>query len=381
MPKSSDIKSVLHTAAASPKGPPDVEGALRRAPVLRRRRRVLSATLACIVAGAGLWVSASAWSLFQDDEGRTSPIQKPPETPNITPARVDTIKLEGAPTEIVIGGDSVWVVNSGGSDGRLITRIDPTSGEILSEIAPSDFVEEYVSLDIDYSADRLWVVTTRTNNSAGDILQFDSQGQLIDAPNNLSFAPGDLSADESGVWVTDSKGGLVHIDENGTQTSVSVEAERVVTGYGDLWAALPVEGTIWNIDRDSKEVLDEIDVGPNPVGLEVDDSYLWALLQTPEGEMRLTRIDRVTHIQGNSLSLEMGSGSLAVGHGVVWVPLNGQSLENGPGKVIAVSPETNTILGEPIGVGSGPTDIAADSQAVWVTNFNDNTLSKITFEE
>lgn len=382
MPKSSDTRSILHAAAASPKSPPDVERALLRAPVLRRRRRILSSTLVCIVAGAGLWVSASAGSLFQNGEGRTVPIQKPPETPNITSARVDTIKLKGAPTDIVIGGDSVWVVNSDGSGGRLITRIDSTSGEILGDIAPSDFVEDYVGIDIDYSANRLWALTTRLNNRAGDILQFDSQGQLEDAPKNLSFAPGDISADEFGAWVTDSRGGLVHVDERGNRTStVSVEAQEVVTGYGELWAALPVEGTIWNIDRDSREVLDQIDVGPNPVGLEVDDSYLWALLQTPDGGMSLTRIDRVTHIQGNSLSLGLGSGSLAVGHGAVWVPLNGQSTENGPGKVVAVNPETNTILGEPIEVGSGPTDIAADSQAVWVANFNDNTVSRITFEE
>ena len=56
----------------------------------------------------------------------------------------------------------------------------------------------------------------------------------------------------------------------------------------------------------------------------------------------------------------------------IWVANNG-----GSGTVSKINPDTGTVIGDPIAVGTGPHGVAFDGTNIWVTNRASNTVSKI----
>ena len=89
----------------------------------------------------------------------------------------------------------------------------------------------------------------------------------------------------------------------------------------------------------------------------------------PDAET-VTRIDEGTKAV---IDIHVGSApaGIAGGEGVIWV------VESGGPTVSRISPDTNQVVGDPIGVGNGPADIAVGEGAVWVTNRFDGTVSRI----
>lgn len=76
---------MLRSAAADPIHGPDIERVMRRAPVLRWRRRVFLAALAGVFALAGGWITVTTIGRFREDVRQTLPIAPLPATPNLAP--------------------------------------------------------------------------------------------------------------------------------------------------------------------------------------------------------------------------------------------------------------------------------------------------------
>ena len=92
-------------------------------------------------------------------------------------------------------------------------------------------------------------------------------------------------------------------------------------------------------------------------------------MTNPDAET-VTRID-----EGTKAVIDIPVGGapagIAGGEGVIWV------VESGGPTVSRISPDTDQVVGDPIGVGNGPAGIAVGEGAVWVTNRFDGTVSRI----
>jgi YVTN family beta-propeller protein len=102
----------------------------------------------------------------------------------------------------------------------------------------------------------------------------------------------------------------------------------VATSADAVWVTNPDVATVTRIDANELAVVDTVQVGQNPTGI-------------------------------------------AVGFDAVWV------VESGGPTVSRISPETNTVVGEPIRVGNGPAGVAVGEGSVWVANRFDATISRI----
>lgn len=110
-----------------------------------------------------------------------------------------------------------------------------------------------------------------------------------------------------------------------------------------------------------------------PFDLAAGEGALW-LTGSPYdgvGGGELIRIDPLTAQVVATIPLDGDSRVVAVGGGAVWVT-NRQN-----NTVTRIDPLTNEQIGKPIVVGGEPADIATDEAAVWIANFADGTLVRI----
>lgn len=122
-------------------------------------------------------------------------------------------------------------------------------------------------------------------------------------------------------------------------------------------------------------------VGTYPVDATIDPSGVWVVNSVAQ---TASRIDPKTNtvlsvaslgIEGNTLPWAITSG-----FGSIWVSIlayddAGVVVQNG--SVLRIDPVTGLPIGTPIPVGKGPLEIAASPEAIWVTNYEDATVSRI----
>lgn len=125
-----------------------------------------------------------------------------------------------------------------------------------------------------------------------------------------------------------------------------------------------------------------IQVGAYPADATIDPSGVWVVNSVAR---TASRIDPKTNtvlsaaslvgIEGNTLPWAITSG-----FGSIWVSIlayddTGVLVLNG--SVLRIDPVTGLPIGTPIPVGKGPLEIAASPEAIWVTNYEDATVSRI----
>jgi YVTN family beta-propeller protein len=124
-----------------------------------------------------------------------------------------------------------------------------------------------------------------------------------------------------------------------------------------------------------------IPVGINPSQVAIDASGVWV---TNWFDNTLSRIDPVANsvLSVNTFAITGNAGpdAITTGFGSLWFTvtafddLGEPSL---PGLVIRVDPLTGSAIGSPIPVGRGPISITASTDAIWVSNLIDGTVSRI----
>ena len=236
-----------------------------------------------------------------------------------------TVDVDETPCEMTFAEGSIWVVTQSG----MLDRVDPKTAKVVAKIPVGATSYEAVS-----AFGSIWV----TNRSDRTITQVDPATnkvtKTVDVPD---VQPGGIVAVGSELWVGNDSSGetqVIRLDP------VSGKASRVEAGGGrpafvtatedSVWTANQNNGSVSRIDVASGKVTSTVKTGISPVNLDV-------LPAAQEVWVPDDRANTVVRIDGTS------------------------------GKVV-----------ETIPVGKGPAVVAAVDGDVWVTNFAEGTVWRIS---
>jgi virginiamycin B lyase len=350
-----------------------------------RQSKVALAAIVGLLVGLGMLAGVVLALRNADADGSVEPappatevvdtgeIAEPATTEEET-GEIRTIEVGGFPNAVAVGGGGVWVVR----DGRRLIRIDPESGRVVARIGAGDELGSERPCGVVVADDVVWVVTI-----SGAVARINAQtnrvGGLVEVEDAACVAVG-----RGGVWVTSPNLGVVtRIDPltNEIVEQIAVEAfpQGIDVGFGSVWVASgdPPEGTngaVTRINPRTNEVVLSIPVDSQPEYLAVGASGVWVTAN--DGTVRLIEPSTNQVIDPAARVAEGGRTSVAVGGGSVWgtVILGSDFI----GTVTRIDPETSEADGEPIPVGESPLGMAFGARSLWVTNYNDGTVTAYT---
>lgn len=229
-----------------------------------------------------------------------------------------------------------------------------------------------------FSTSRAPTSSTNASNAPALVVAADSLGAMdstgrVTADTPLGGQPGAIAVGGGSVWVTSPSDDLVIRVDEATSTvaqriKVGDAPAGIAFGFGAGWVANSGNRSVSRIDPATNAVVDTIPVGTAPTGVAIDDRWVWV---TNRLDHSLTRIDPTG---GPSETFPVGATPLGVATaaGSVWVVDGSASL------VAQVNRLTGAVT-RTVGVGSGPTAIAAspDGDALWVVNEGSGTVFRI----
>jgi YVTN family beta-propeller protein len=236
-----------------------------------------------------------------------------------------TVDVDETPCEMTFAEGSIWVVTQSG----MLDRVDPKTAKVVAKIPVGATSYEAVS-----AFGSIWV----TNRNDRTITQVDPATNKVTKTVEVpDVQPGGIVAVGSELWVGNDSSGETHVIR---LDPVSGKARQVEAGGGrpafvtatedSVWTANQNNGSVSRIDVASGKVTSTVKTGISPVNLDV-------LPAAQEVWVPDDRANTVVRIDGTS------------------------------GKVV-----------ETIPVGKGPAVVAAVDGDVWVTNFAEGTVWRIS---
>jgi tRNA A-37 threonylcarbamoyl transferase component Bud32 len=187
-------------------------------------------------AGAGLAVgSRTVWFSGVEELTRVSRINPATYEP-LEPVSVRA----GAVTDIVLGGEALWV---GSNDGTL-TTFDPLTGRRLDEIQIDGAPDSLA-----FWADSVWALDTLGN----EVFRVDASDGRVTGRIPLSGNLKDVAAGDGGIWILDPVAGTgIQIDPE-TMTARSPirlgpAPSAIAVGFGSAWVTDAQDGNLYRID-------------------------------------------------------------------------------------------------------------------------------------
>jgi branched-chain amino acid transport system substrate-binding protein len=310
-------------------------GAPAAAPGVAARRRRLGA----LAVGVALVAAAGAAAATDLGGGRSTVTADSLLLLDGRTGRVDEHAHVGsAPSQIAVGADGVWVLNSADN---TISEVSPRQGRLVATFAAG-----VAPVGLAAGDGRLWVGNApTTSDSAAEGTMFPASLSQLDPSTRSPLRtvrlshrfegnglygrlPGqrEMAVGAGSLWVIGVDGHVLRLDErSGVQRRLPLTADSLAFGGGELW-----------IDQAGMQVL---------------------------------RVDPRTNRVDFSYPLQAGPG-LAVGFGSVWVtdPVQGLvwRLTPGPPQQIRSIP-----------VADGVTAVAASDGAVWVASVFDDEVDRI----
>jgi YVTN family beta-propeller protein len=314
---------------------------------MRRRSGVLITVGAALLLAAGIAAAVIEWT---GGAGATSLARVDAHSVGVIDASTNRIVAQvpagDSPTEVALGGSSVWVLNSGDN---TVSRIDAKE-RVVRRVVPLPGPADAIAAD----ERGAWVIYVRSGSGLGT---GSAGAALVDARFN----------DVTRTVV------LNRLFEGG---------DAAALGSGSVWAANL--GFLTRVDPDTGKILAVVPVGSTGTsGVAVGGGAVWAI-----GFPGVVRIDPATNgivasipVAQNATGGGPSPTALALGDGALWVanrfvPPQGVSPSPKRGTVSRIDPETNAVVAT-IPVGHDPFAIAVDDEAVWVANRTDFTVSRI----
>lgn len=238
----------------------------------------LSASPDAIEAGAGsIWVAMS-------DRGSVSRID--PATNTVQ----QTIPTPGEPSALTVGGGFLWVANTLAG---TVARIDPRAngGQVVGKPIRAGNGPSGIA----YGLGAVWVA----NSVDRTVTRIDPVTGTPGRPISVEDGADDVAAGDGSVWVIGRSAGggvLSRIDPAartvaGT-TSVGNEPAAVAVGPDAVWVANGADGTVSKIDPSSGRLQGAFPVGKQPSGIAVAaDGQVWV---ANAGSATLTELDPAT---------------------------------------------------------------------------------------
>ena len=193
--------------------------------------------------------------------------------------------------------------------------------------------------------------------------------------SRISISPaGDWLAIADGEVWTAAGPGIVHLDRRtgvpGTFTRILGICLGFDGGYGSLWAGSCDDPAIWRIDPKDGSVIAQI---PLPVdGIEEEGSVaagekgVWVISTDHE----LVQVDPNTNRVVGTWALPEGAAAVRAGLGALWVTVSPTN------EVLRIDPADPTARSR-IGVGAYPRFLAIGTDAVWVMNQADGSVTRL----
>ena len=247
--------------------------------------------------------------------------------PTDTAARDATITVDGYPSDLAVGGGTVWVALGALAE---LQRINAEQNEAASATSAlgDDTPCGAPRASIAFGAGSAWFVC-----EGGPI------GQINGRTTVATTIAEELVLSSS---------------------SVLPQFSDVVFGLGSLWIVNSAGNRVVEVDPLTTQEQQQITVGKNPRAIAVGDGSLWVANFDDD---TVTRIAIPGQGQTASLSIfDVGDGpaDVAFGEGAVWVV---NQLER---TVMRLDPESGDVAAR-IRVGNEPQRVAAGEGAVWVT--------------
>ncbi len=345
------------TGAPDPAAGPSVQG--------RALSRKFLLILGAVVLVAGIAIAYAVFGRGSGDPALSS--IEPNSVGIIDPGRnalVDKVPVGNQPTQIAVGGDSVWVANAGdrtamkidpetstveltrdtkldglaltaadagmwegGSLGSrfAVTRVDAGYGTVTG---PRPFVMKPATLrgfhvplpfGIVVANGALWLAqgdtfaeadprTLRVRSRHPDVATFAID--MVSGDGSLWILNGAAPGQGGQGSVTSYRLGIVS-----EPTSVGQDAEAIAYGAGSVWVGL-ASGAVKRIDPKLHEVDGTVKSAGGLVDLAVGEGSLWVARRVSP---TVDRIDPVTLKVTDTIDIDTTPGSIAVGFGKVWV--------------------------------------------------------------
>lgn len=159
----------------------------------------------------------------------------------------------------------------------------------------------------------------------------------------------------------------------------SADPWDVALAAGSVWVSNEVDGTVSRIDPATNEIVATIAIGESGPGgagaswLAATDEAVWVV---NENALAIARIDPSTNEVVGTIDLPSGTptafavSGIAYGHGSLWV-----TDASSNARLVRLNPETGAVEAE-IAV-DVPQGVAVSADAVWVSNYEANTVTRI----
>lgn len=365
-----DIRELLRSSAALPQHPPNVGRAISRGRMLRwRRRGLVFSAVAMLLWSIGLLTSpVTPWLLesVHDPESASEGGTKMPTANQM----VGVTPLRGAPVRLALGAGSTWVAGSDGAGKFIVSRIDHLTNAVVAEIPLSG-----APVAVGFHDSYLWALSSRVGEGGGMIERIDPATNSVVEPSlSLSATPTDLSFTDV-AWVTVDDGSLLKVAADGRRILDRQQhgADGVAAAADAIWL-FTRDGQVRSINSGTRS--ESVKIPANVIDVVGAAPALYVTQHTADGTQQLTILRFGSgEPTSSSVRLPLGPGKLAVGAGGIWLLLSGND-EAVTGEAVRIDPASEEIT-QRVVVGSGPMDVAADEDELWVANFNDETVMRI----
>ncbi|MFL5641323.1 MAG: hypothetical protein ACJ777_13455 [Chloroflexota bacterium] len=339
----------------------------------------LAATAAVLVAALAFGMLGGGFGIAPAPAPTPSPTPLPTATPvparspspspralvavPITPiASIDVGKPQGLASD----GTAVWILTESGT----VQRIDPATNALGPPIATGGTSDFYQGISADKSG--VWVTEWNT----ATLYRVDPAASKLSATIESGLAPKGVLATDTAVWVADTHDGKVLRIDPATNKIVatitvgptgSSGPNWLASGLGSIWVDIPNDQTVVRIDAKTNLIQATIPI-PNEAtpcgGFAVTGSVVWNM--PCDGPQVMTRIDPVTNTAVTAVDLGDQGHDPAVIGGVPWVSI--YTGDGNAGRLGRISATTNAVDLElaPGATFGGGGDMVVASGSVWV---------------
>lgn len=269
---------------------------------------------------------------------------------------------------VAITEDAVWVGSTGPN---AVSQIDPRTNTLVATVrVPGN---PCAGLAIGHGS--LWVPLCAHPNA---LVRVDLRGRHVSLVPGIGPADreGGIASSPDSVWlIVDRKATLVRIDPGTGHVRQKI---RVPPGSynplysgGQIWVTRADGAEVTAVNADSGDISATIPSGPKPRFLTSGAGSVWTLNQ---GDGSLTRIDAQSRlaVQTTALGTPGHGGDISFGEGMVWT-----TVEKTPLSVVEAS--TGSLICQWIGPGGD--SLGVGDGAVWLTNYDAGTISRIDMED
>jgi virginiamycin B lyase len=270
-----------------------------------------------------------------------------------------------SPSGVVIDASGVWVTNWWDN---TLTRIDPATNTVLNTI-PVALTGVEGPEAITTGAGSLWLTTTafsETETLAGHVLRIDPATGTVLATINAGRGAFEIAFGFGSIWIANEVDGTIQRIDPATNTVVASipvpSAEGIAFDLTSVWV-VDLNGGVERIDPATNTVVATIHTQTTGGYIAVAGTSIWVTNPGTKGSANgsVSRIDPVTSTVTANIPVGDSPVELAVAGGSIWVGMMGESA------VVRINAATNTITSK-VAVSSSVYSIAATSHAVWAAH-------------